>query len=195
VVGVTFFDAAAGPPPHPAARQALAAAQEDGWADPGKLYAPGRRARQLLDAARGAIAEELGVRPDEVLFCASGTAAVQAGVLGVRLARARTGATVVHSAVEHSAVLYAVADGPAVAVPVDRLGRVDVAAFGAEVARPGVAVAALISASHEVGSVQPVSAVAQACAEAGVPLVVDAAQSVGRVPVQDGWAVLAASAH
>src|SRR5438046_791429 len=132
---VSYFDAAAGTPLHPAARQALLAAQEDGWADPGKLYAPGRRARHLLDAARGAIADELGVRADEVLFCASGTAAVQAGVLGVRRARVRSGQTVVHSAIEHSAVLHAVADSPAVpnavadrsavSVPVDRLGRVD----------------------------------------------------------------------
>jgi cysteine desulfurase len=122
---------------------------------------------------------------------------------------------VVHSAIEHSAVLHAVADSPAVpntvtdsltvpnavadrpavSIPVDRLGRVDSDAFAAAVAEPGVAVAALISASHEVGTCQPVAEVAAACAHAGVPLVVDAAQSVGRVPVPEGWSVLAASAH
>ena len=187
---MAYLDAAAGAPPHPVARQALLAAQEDGWADPGKLYPQGRRARQLLDAARGAIADQLGVRADEVRFCASGTDAVQAAVLGFR-----AGATIVHSAIEHSALLHAVADRSAVSVPVDRLGRVDVAAFTAAVREPGVGVAALISASHEVGTVQPVAEVAAACAAAGIPLVVDAAQSVGRVPVPDGWAVLAASAH
>jgi cysteine desulfurase len=193
VMQVTYFDAAAGAPLHPAARQALLAAQEDGWADPGKLYTPARRARQLLDAARAAVAEELGVRPDEVLFCASGTAAVQAGVLGA--VRARSGRrTVVHSAIEHSAVLHVVAGLPAVPVPVDRLGRVDPDAFAGAVARDGVAVAALISASHEVGTVQPVEQVAAACTAAGVPLLVDAAQSVGRVPLPRGWSLLAASA-
>jgi cysteine desulfurase len=190
-----FFDAAAGLPPHPVARQAMQAAAGDGWADPGKLYAAGRRARQLLDAARAALAEELGVRADEVGLCASGTAAVQAAVRGIRAARRRTGDTVVHSAIEHSAVLYEAATGPAVPVPVDRLGRVDVDAFAAAVRAPGVAVAALISASHEVGTVQPVAAVAQACTAAGVPLVVDAAQSVGRLPVPEGWSALAASAR
>jgi len=192
---VAYFDAAAGAPPHPAARQALQAAQEDGWADPGKLYTQGRRARQLLDAARAAIAEELGVRPDEVLFCASGTDAARAAVRGVRAARQRTGPVAVHSAIEHSAVLYAVADGPARSIAVDRLGRVDVDAFAAAVQEPGVAVAALISASHEVGTVQPVAEVAAACTHAGVPLFVDAAQSAGRVPVPGGWSVLSASAH
>jgi cysteine desulfurase len=189
-----FFDAAAGLPPHPVARQAMQAAAGDGWADPGKLYAAGRRARQLLDAARAALAEELGVRADEVGLCASGTAAAQAAVRGIRAAR-RTSDTVVHSAIEHSAVLYEAATGPAVPVPVDRLGRVDVDAFAAAVRAPGVAVAALISASHEVGTVQPVAAVAQACTAAGVPLVVDAAQSVGRLPVPEGWSALAASAR
>jgi cysteine desulfurase len=192
---VANFDAAAGAPLHPAARQALLAAQDDGWADPTKLYAPGRRARQLLDAARAAVADELGVRADEVLFCASGTDAAQAAVLGLRNARARVGATVVHSAIEHSAVLHAAASGPAAPVPVDALGRVDVDAFGRAVAAPGVAFAALISASHEVGTVQPVTEVAAACAGTRVPLFIDAAQSVGQVPVPDGWSVLSASAH
>ena len=81
------------------------------------------------------------------------------------------------------------------AVPVDRLGRVDGAAFAAAVAAPGTALASLMSGNHEVGTVQPVAAAAAACAERGVPLHVDAAQSVGRVPVPDGWSVLTASAH
>ncbi len=195
MLGVAYFDAAAGAPLHPAARQALLAAQDDGWADSAKLYAPGRRARQLLDAARAAVADELGVRADEVHFCASGTDAAQAAVLGLRKGRARVGATVVHSAIEHSSVLYAAASGPAVPVPVDRLGRVDVEALGRAAAAPGVAFVALIGASHEVGTVQPLTEVAAACAGSGVPLFVDAAQSVGRVPVPAGWSVLSASAH
>jgi cysteine desulfurase len=195
VAGSGYFDAAAGLPLHPVARQAMQAATQDGWADPGKLYAAGRRARQLLDAARAALAEELHARPDEVWLCASGTAAVQAAVRGIRLARSRVGDTVVHSAVEHSAVLHEAATGPAVAVPVDRLGRVDTEAFAAAIGAPGVAVAALISASHEVGTAQPVEIVAQSCADSGVPLVVDAAQTVGRLPVPEGWSALAASAR
>lgn len=201
-----YFDAAAAAPLHPAAQQALLAALADGWADPSKLYAPARRARQLLDAARAAVAETLAVRPDEVHFTGGGTAAVQAGLRGV-LARAPApgtgpGPVLVHSAIEHSAVLhtadrYRAAGGGVVPVPVNRLGRVDLAAWRAAVARPGVAVAALLSASHEVGTVQPVAAAAAACAEAGVPLVVDAAQSLGRMPapVPEGWSVLTGSAR
>ncbi|WP_375736081.1 cysteine desulfurase family protein [Polymorphospora lycopeni] len=201
-VGVTgvYLDAATAAPPHPVAREALLAALADGWADPARLYTQARRARQLLDAARAATAETLGVRPDELSFTASGTTAAHAAVLGGLAGRRRSGTVLVHSAVEHSAVLHAAgrhvaAGGSAVPVPVDRLGRLDLDAWSAAVAGPGVALAALISASHEVGTVQPVAAAARACADAGVPLYVDAAQSVGRVPLPDGWSVLTASAH
>lgn len=178
------------------ARQALLAALDDGWADPAKLYAPARRARQLVDAAREAVAEVLGVRRDEVFFTGGGTAAVRDAVAG----HLRAGAAIVHSAIEHSSVLRAAqrhvaAGGRAIEVPVDRLGRVDLDAWRAAVAGPGVGLAALISASHEVGTVQPVADAAAACAAAGVPLLVDAAQSVGRVRLPEGWSILTASAR
>jgi cysteine desulfurase len=191
-----YLDAAAGVPLSPAAREALLAALDDGWADPAKLYREGRRARLLLDAAREAVAGVLGARPDEIHFTPSGTLAVHLGLLGALAARRRTGTHVVHSAIEHSCVLAAVAhaDAPATSVPVDRLGRVDVGQYVAAV-RPGTALACLITASHEVGTVQPVSQVAQHCASVGVPLLVDAAQTVGRAAVPDGWSLLTASAH
>jgi cysteine desulfurase len=194
------LDAATAAPLHPVARQAMLAALDDGWADPAKLYTQARRARQLLDAAREAAAQTLGVRPDELSFTPSGTSAAHSAVLGGLAGRRRVGATLVHSAIEHSAVLHAAerhvaSGGTATSVPVDRLGRLDLDAWSAAVAAPGVAMAALIGASHEVGTVQPVPAAAAACADAGVPLYVDAAQLVGRVPVPAGWSVLTASAR
>ncbi|MGN9808780.1 cysteine desulfurase family protein [Micromonospora sp. BQ11] len=195
-----YLDAATAVPLHPVARQALLAALDDGWADPAKLYGQARRARQLLDAAREATAVTLGVRADEVSFTPSGTAAAHSAVLGGLAGRRRVGRALVHSAIEHSAVLHAaerhVAEGgTATSVPVDRLGRLDLTAWSEAVRAPGVALAALIAASHEVGTVQPVAEAAAACADAGVPLSVDAAQVVGRMPVPAGWSVLTASAH
>ncbi|WP_329012497.1 aminotransferase class V-fold PLP-dependent enzyme [Micromonospora rifamycinica] len=195
-----YLDAATAAPLHPVARQALLAALDDGWADPARLYGQARRAAQLLDAAREATAATLGVRPDELSFTPSGTHAAHSAVLGGLAGRRRSGATLVHSAIEHSAVLHAAerhvaAGGTATSVPVDRLGRLDEAAWSAAVHSPGVALAALIGASHEVGTAQPVAGAAAVCAAAGVPLYVDAAQLVGRVPVPAGWSVLTASAH
>ncbi|GIJ37207.1 aminotransferase [Micromonospora andamanensis] len=195
-----YLDAATAAPLHPVARQALLAALDDGWADPDRLYSQARRARQLLDAAREATADTLGVRPDEVSFTPSGTSAAQTAVLGGLRGRRRAGGVLVHSAIEHSAVLYAAEQhvaggGAAVEVPVDRLGRVDLDVWSTAVAGDRVASAALIAASHEVGTVQPVEAAAAACARVGVPLYVDAAQVVGRAPVPSGWSVLTASAR
>lgn len=204
---VPYFDAASTAPLHPVARQALTAALDEGWADPARLYRDGRRARMLLDAARETAAEVLGARADEVSFTASGTQAVQLGVLGALAGNRRTGRHLVHSAVEHSSLLHAAevhaaAGGEVTEVPVDRLGRVDASRLAA-VLRPaaehgagrGTALACLQSANHEVGTVQPVAEAAELCAAAGVPLLVDAAQSAGRLPVPGGWSLLAASAH
>ncbi|MCW2715772.1 MAG: aminotransferase class [Frankiales bacterium] len=191
-----YFDAAAGLPLSAAGRQALLAALDDGWADPSRLYGAARRARLLLDGARESVAASLAVRPDEVSFTPSGTLAAHLAVLGTLAGRAAVGGHVVQSAVEHSCVLsateHAAADVSTVAV--DAVGRVDAPAFGAAL-RPDTALACLISASHEVGTVQPVAAVAAACHEARVPLLVDAAQSVGRVSVPAGWSLLTASAR
>jgi cysteine desulfurase len=195
-----YLDAASAVPLDPVARSALAAALDDGWADPEKLHGPGRRARHLLEAARGAAAEAIGCRPEELTFTPGGADACRRAVAGLLRGRRRAGDAFVHSTVEHSAVLHAAADhvaagGRAVPVPVDRLGRLDLPDFGAAVRASGVAAAAVMSANHEVGTLQPIDEAVAICADAGVPLLVDAAQSVGRVPVPDGWAVLVASAR
>jgi cysteine desulfurase len=200
VAAGAYLDAASAAPLHPAAREALLAALDDGWADPSRLYGAARRARLLLDGARETVARCLGARPDEVSFCASGTQAAHLAVLGGLAGRRRAGTRLVHSAVEHSAVLHAAerhvaAGGEAESVPVDRAGRVDPDALAAAAAREGTALASLMSANHEVGTTQPLSEAATACAAAGVPLHTDAAQSVGRLPVPAGWSLLSASAH
>ncbi|QGV81016.1 cysteine desulfurase/sulfurtransferase TusA family protein [Streptomyces ficellus] len=194
-----YFDAASAAALHPVARQALVAALDEGWADPARLYREGRRARMLLDAAREAAAEAVGCRPDELVFTPSGTRAVHTGVAGALAGRRRAGRHLVLSAVEHSSVLHSAAaheaDGGTVTeVPVDRTGRVAPDAYAGAL-RADTALACLQSANHEVGTEQPVAEVARACREAGVPLLVDAAQSLAWGPVPGDWSLLAASAH
>ncbi|MEU3035196.1 cysteine desulfurase/sulfurtransferase TusA family protein [Streptomyces griseoaurantiacus] len=194
-----YFDAASAAPLHPVARQALLASLDEGWADPARLYREGRRARLLLDAAREAAAEAVGCRPDELVFTSSGTRAVHSGIAGALGGRRRLGRHLIVSAVEHSSVLHAAesheaAGGTVTRVGVDRTGAVDPGAYAAAL-RPDTALACLQSANHEVGTEQPVGEVAAACRAAGVPLLVDAAQSLGWGPVAGDWSLLTASAH
>ncbi|MGV9646231.1 aminotransferase class V-fold PLP-dependent enzyme [Streptomyces sp. NPDC003514] len=194
-----YFDAASSAPLHPVARQALQASLDEGWADPARLHREGRRARLLLDAAREAAAEAVGCRPDELSFTPSGTRAVHTGVAGVLGGRRRVGRHLIVSAVEHSCVLHAAdaheaAGGSVSQVAVDRGGSVTAAGYR-EALRPDTALACLQSANHEVGTEQPVAEVAEVCREAGVPLLVDAAQSLGWGPVEGAWSVLTGSAH
>lgn len=188
-----YLDAASSERLHPAARDTLAAALERGYADPRRLHRAGRDARLLLDNARAVVADALGVRADEVGFTASGTDAAHRGLLGLTTATGRDG--IVHSAVEHSAVLHAAAWRPSPAtasVGVDARGRVDLAALAAAAGRPGVGAVALQAANQEVGTLQPVD---EAELPDGVPLLVDAAAAVGHVPLPRRWSVLTASAH
>ncbi|MEU8266929.1 aminotransferase class V-fold PLP-dependent enzyme [Sphaerisporangium sp. NPDC049002] len=197
---MAYFDAASTEPLHPTAREALIATLDAGGADPSRLYGSARRARLLLEQARAEAAEVIGARPDEVSFTSSGTQAVHLGVLGTLLGRRRAGRRLVTGAIEHSSVLSAAAahqreGGTVELVGVGLTGRVDPAEFAAAVAREGTALACLQTANHEVGTLQPVEEAAEACRSSGVPLLVDAAQTVGRLPVPAGWSVLAASAH
>lgn len=153
----------------------------------------------LLDAAREAAAEAVGCRPDELTFTSSGTRAAHTGIAGALAGRRRVGRHLIVSAVEHSSVLHSAelleaAGGTVTQVPVDRAGRVEPSAYG-DALRADTALACLQSANHEVGTEQPVAEVAEACRAAGVPLLVDAAQSLGWGPVEGDWSLLAASAH
>lgn len=153
----------------------------------------------LLDAAREAAAEAVGCRPDELVFTSSGTRAVHSGIAGALAGRRRVGSHLIVSAVEHSSVLHSAevhesAGGSVTQVPVGRTGAVSPSAYTAAL-RPDTALACLQSANHEVGTEQPVAAVAEACRAAGVPLLVDAAQSLGWGRVEGEWSLLTASAH
>ncbi|MFD8966347.1 cysteine desulfurase/sulfurtransferase TusA family protein [Streptomyces sp. NPDC059568] len=197
---MSYFDVASSAPLHPVARQALQASLDEGWADPARLYREGRRAVLLLNAAREAAAEAVGCRPDELTFTPSGTYAVHSGMSGALSGRRRAGRHLVVSAVEHSSVLHAgsaheaVTGGEVTEVPVDRYGAVSPEEY-AKALREDTALACLQSANHEVGTEQPVAEVAEACRSRGVPLLVDAAQSLGWGPVEGAWSLLTASAH
>ena len=198
-----FLDAASGQPLNPAAREAWAVAADAGWADPARLYREGRRAALLRDSAREAVAASIGARPEEVSLVAGGALPA---VIGRWLSAPGAPKRLICSAVEHSSVLVeadalVARGGRADVIGVDRTARVDLPAYlealGAGAApqgrlgRPaGPSLAVLQTANHEVGTLQPVAEVAQACHEAGVPLLLDASVTLGRQDPPEGWSLL-----
>ncbi len=173
------------------------------------LHAPGRNARRRAEEAREQIAAVLGARPSEVIFTGGGTESDNLAVKGIFWARraadpART--RVVVSSVEHHAVMDTVLwlerhEGAAVSwLPVDAAGRVRPEVLAAELDRYADEVALVTSmwANNEVGTVQPVAALAALASAAGVPYHADAVQAVGHVPVDfaaSGVAALSVSGH
>ncbi|MEU4658588.1 cysteine desulfurase family protein [Streptomyces sp. NPDC023723] len=205
---MAYLDHAATTPMLPEAVEALTA-HLGPTGNASSLHASGRRARRTVEEAREALAEALGARPSEVVFTSGGTEADNLAVKGLYWARrdadpART--RVLASPVEHHAVLDAVHwlgehEGATVEyLPVDAHGRVHPEALRAAIARdPGsVALATVMWANNEIGTVTPVRELADVCAGFGVPLHADAVQAVGQLPVDfaaSGLAALTVSGH
>jgi cysteine desulfurase len=162
--------------------------------NPSSLHASGRAARKSVEESRETVAAVLGARPGEVVFTSGGTEADNLAVKGLFWARRAADprrTRILASAVEHHAVLDAVqwlaeAEGASVEwLPVDRLGRVDLATLDAALHRDPqtVALVTVMWASNEVGTVQPVARVVEAARAHGVPVHSDAVQAVGQLPV------------
>jgi cysteine desulfurase len=200
VAAETYLDAASTTPLHPRARAALVEAL-DGFGDPSRLYGRARRARMLLDRSREELAAAVGAAPDEVVLTSGGTEAANLAVAGLARAARRRRHLVV-GAVEHTSVL---APARALAgqgfelteVGVDGTGRVEEAELAAAV-RDDTLLVCLQHANHEVGAVQPVREAAALAHQRGALLLVDACQTVGRLPVDMatlGADLLVASGH
>jgi len=147
-----------------------------------------------VEECREAVAQALGARPSEVVFTSGGTEADNLAVKGLYWARrdADPGRVrVLASSVEHHAVLDPVAwlgdhEGAQVEwLPVDSCGRVRPETLLAAIERdPGsVSFISVMWGNNEVGTVQPVPALADIAREYGIPMHSDAVQAVGQVPV------------
>ena len=157
------------------------------------LHASGRAARRSAEQSRERLAEALGARPSEVLFTGGGTESDNLAVKGMFWARRQADPRrrrIVVSPVEHHAVLDSVEwlakhDGADLTwLAVEPSGRVSPAAL-ADALGDGsdVAVASVMWANNEIGTVSDIAALVEVAHEVGVPLHTDAVQAVGQVPV------------
>jgi len=165
------------------------------FGNPSATYSLARQAQKAVDDARKAVAAVLRCRPSDVVFTSGGTESVNTALRGVAFAqkKARAGNHVVTTAVEHHAVLhtanYLEQFGFEVTrLPVDRFGMVDPADVARAITDRTVLVSVML-ANNEVGTVEPVAAVAKAVAERSralrrrIPFHTDAVQAPGLLPL------------
>jgi len=182
-----YFDWAATAPLRDEARAAWLAASEPEFANASSLHQWGRRARAKLQRARRGFAAALGCQRDDLFFTGNGSEANLLGLAGAVQALLPHRRHVLLSAVEHPSVvapLERLAKAGAIElerVPVDRRGRVDPESLEAR-CRPTTGLVALQAANHEIGTVQPVAAVAARLRPRGVLLHCDATQALGKIP-------------
>lgn len=171
-----FFDHDAGGPPDPDVLACFVEVQRSTWANPASVHAPGRRARAVLEDARTRIATALGLAPNDVVFTSGGTEAANLAVTGLGPADL----PVALSPAEHPAVFEAALRRGVHLWQVDADGA-------ARIEPPPVRVGllALVHAQSEVGTLQPIASAGALAHELQVPLLVDAAQSLGRVPLDE----------
>ena len=130
--------------------------------NPSATYSAGRAVRSALDEARKQVAACLGARPSEIVFTAGGTEANNLAIHGVM--RQYPEAHMVLSAIEHSATLKPADAYDSTFVAVTETGVVESAAVQAAITDQTVLVS-LMYANNEIGTVQPLRAVAQLIAE------------------------------
>ena len=161
----------------------------ESFGNPSSDHPYGWTAREAVDKARAEVAALLGCAPEEIAFTSGGTEANNLAIRGI--APARPGARrIVTSVVEHPAIAEPCAElertGWSVArLPVDAQGRVSVDDLVAALV-PGTALVTIMHANNETGTVQPIAEIAAAAKDRGALVHTDAAQSVGKLPVDVG---------
>jgi cysteine desulfurase len=182
-----YLDNAATTPVDPRVLEAMLPHLGARRGNPSSLHASGAAAREAVEEAREPVAELIGASPEEILFTSGGTEADNLAVLGLARAAPPEKRHAVVSRVEHAAVRENArrlqSEGFEVTwIGVDADGLVDPAEFESALC-PETALAAVVWANNEVGTVEPIEELAGICAERDVPLHADAVQAAGRLPL------------
>ncbi len=152
------------------------------------IYQLGQEERKAVDIARDQMAKLLGVHnAEEIVFTGGGSESINWAIKGVAFASRDKGKHIVTTAIEHSAVMNAckyleTLGWHVTYVATDWHGRVNPEHIKQAITKE-TALVSLMHANNEIGTIQPVEMIGKICREKGVPLHVDALQTVGKIPV------------
>ena len=165
-----YFDYAAATPLDPRVSAAMKPYLDGCFGNPSSLHAAGRLVKEATDDARDAAAKALNCRATGIVFTSGGTESDNLAVLGVARANKNRFKHLITSAIEHHAVLNSVEhlvknEGFAAdLIKVGRDGIVDPADVVAKLTEK-TALVSVMYANNEIGTIQPIAAIAQAIAD------------------------------
>ena len=184
-----YFDYNATTPLDPQVREAMLPFLGEVWGNPSSVHHVGRRARALLDDSRDRAAKVLGCKPSEVIFTSGGTESANLAIFGTARRLKSKGRHILTSAIEHHAVLHcceylAKNEGFEVNyLPVDQAGVICPDSL-ARAIRPDTILVSVMAANNEVGTVQPIAAIAERVhRHRGVLFHADAVQAAPWLPL------------
>jgi cysteine desulfurase len=171
---INHFDALTSQPLNSAAILGIEQSVKHGWADPSKLYHTSRSSRQLLDQAHSAIAQQIGLKPNEVSFAPSLPFIFSHAINGLIKGGDLQGKKIVVNEIEQSAIISTCKNYSHQLISVNSDGEVDLAQYLAALNDPEVGVAILQYANHEIGTLQPLEKIYEVCRSKDIVLLVDA---------------------
>lgn len=185
-----YLDHNATTPVAPEVYAAMAPYLAGEYGNPSSAYPLGQSARDAVETARNEVAHLLGCESREILFTSGGTESNNTVLKGVAYTHRRPGAHIVTTTIEHPAVinpcLFLLEQGYEITfLPVDGNGLVDTNAVE-NALREATILVSVMHANNETGSIQPVGEIGRLCRQRGIAFHTDAAQSVGKIPVDVG---------
>jgi cysteine desulfurase len=198
-----YFDYNATTPLAPEVIEATYAASRDLFGNASSVHHYGQQAKAAVDDARSAIAKLINADPSEIVFTSGGTEADNFAIRGAAEALEATGRRhLAATAIEHEAVLntfkaLARRGWKTTLVPVDQSGIVSPDRMCEAISKE-TAVVSVMHANNEIGTIQPIAAIAAIAHEHGAIMHTDAVQSVAKIPVDVralGVDLLSLSAH
>ncbi|KLK88882.1 cysteine desulfurase [Methanoculleus sediminis] len=197
-----YMDHAATTPVRPEVARAMLPYFSERFGNPSSLYSLAREAKEAVEEAREHVAAAIGASPEEIFFTSGGTEADNWAIKGTAAASRKKGDHIVTSSIEHHAVLHTCRSlekqGYRVTyLPVDGYGRVEPERVEEAITDATILVS-VMAANNEIGTIQPIRAIAEVAHDHTIPFHTDAVQAIGAFPadVDEMRAdLLAISAH
>ncbi|HDN94823.1 MAG TPA: cysteine desulfurase [Nitrospirae bacterium] len=158
---------------------------KENFGNPSSGHPFGSKAREAVDRARKEVAGLIGARPDEIIFTSGGTEANNMAIIGTALKHGS--GHIISSAIEHPSVMNPLKHLETLGynvtyIPADKYGMVDPTDVIKKIRKSTILIT-IMHSNNETGTIQPIARIGEIARKKGIPFHCDAAQSVGKVPV------------